>query len=78
VAVATAEGLAMVAASMNGPGGKDAAQLRIAEEYVKQFGSLARTNNTMIVPANLTDVAGIVATAMSMVSGTTIKATSAN
>lgn len=74
VAIATAEGLGLVASAMNGPGGKDAAQLRIAEEYVKQFGSLARTNNTMILPANLTDVAGIVATAMSMVSGQNGKA----
>jgi len=58
-----------VAQAMNGPGGRDAAQLRVAEEYVRQFGAMARQTNTMIVPANMTDVAGMVATALSMVSG---------
>jgi regulator of protease activity HflC (stomatin/prohibitin superfamily) len=69
VANATADGLALVAQAMNGPGGRDAAQLRVAEEYVRQFGAMARQTNTMIVPANMTDVAGMVATALSMVSG---------
>jgi regulator of protease activity HflC (stomatin/prohibitin superfamily) len=69
VANATADGLALVAQAMNGPGGRDAAQLRVAEEYVRQFGAMARQTNTMIVPANMTDVAGMVATAMSMVTG---------
>jgi regulator of protease activity HflC (stomatin/prohibitin superfamily) len=69
VASATADGLALVAQAMNGPGGRDAAQLRVAEEYVRQFGAMARQTNTMIVPANMTDVAGMVATALSMVSG---------
>ena len=41
----------------------DAVNLRIAEQYLKEFGNLAARNNTMIIPANLTDVAGIVATA---------------
>jgi regulator of protease activity HflC (stomatin/prohibitin superfamily) len=74
VANATADGLALVAHAMNGPGGRDAAQLRVAEEYVKQFGLLAKQTNTMILPANLSDVAGMVATALSMVSGTKVKA----
>jgi regulator of protease activity HflC (stomatin/prohibitin superfamily) len=69
VATATADGLTEVAASMNGPGGKDAAQLRVAEEYVRQFGAMAKSTNTMILPTNLADVAGIVASAMSMVQG---------
>ena len=44
-------------------GGKDAVNLRIAEQYLTEFGKLAGENNTMILPSNLTDVAGIVATA---------------
>jgi regulator of protease activity HflC (stomatin/prohibitin superfamily) len=67
VANATAEGLQMVAASLGSPGGRDAAQLRVAEEYVKQFGAMAKTTNTMILPANLADISGLIATAMSTI-----------
>lgn len=67
VAKATADGLSMVAAALNGQGGSEAAQLRVAEEYVKQFGSLARETTTMVLPANLADVAGFVATAMNVI-----------
>lgn len=67
VANATAEGLQMVAASLGSPGGRDAAQLRVAEEYVKQFGSMAKATNTMILPANLADISGLIATAMSTI-----------
>ena len=67
VARATADGLSMVAATLNAAGGRDAANLRIAEDYVKQFGLMARESTTMILPANLADVAGMVATAMSVV-----------
>jgi regulator of protease activity HflC (stomatin/prohibitin superfamily) len=69
VASATADGLQMVASSLGSPGGRDAAQLRVAEEYVKQFGAMAKASNTMILPANLADISGIIAAAM-----TTIKA----
>jgi regulator of protease activity HflC (stomatin/prohibitin superfamily) len=67
VANATAEGLQMVAASLGSPGGRDAAQLRVAEEYVKQFGAMAKTTNTMILPANLADISGLIATAMTTI-----------
>jgi regulator of protease activity HflC (stomatin/prohibitin superfamily) len=67
VANATAEGLHMVAASLGSPGGRDAAQLRVAEEYVKQFGAMAKTTNTMILPANLADISGLIATAMTTI-----------
>jgi regulator of protease activity HflC (stomatin/prohibitin superfamily) len=67
VANATAEGLSMVASSMNGPGGRDAAQLRVAEEYVKQFGAMAKETNTMILPANLADISGLVSAAMTVI-----------
>jgi hypothetical protein len=44
-------------------GGREAMQLRIAEEYVRQFGNLARSTNTLVVPANLSDIASMIAMA---------------
>jgi regulator of protease activity HflC (stomatin/prohibitin superfamily) len=68
VATATAEGLRRVAIALNSPGGPEAMQLRIAEEYVKQFGTLAtEAQSTLIVPANLSDIAGMIAMATSVV-----------
>ncbi|PHR28718.1 MAG: paraslipin [Desulfotalea sp.] len=64
VAEATAEGIAKVAAAISGPGGREAANLEVAKDYITQFGKLAKENNTMIIPCNLTDVSGMVATAM--------------
>jgi regulator of protease activity HflC (stomatin/prohibitin superfamily) len=64
VASATAQGLREVAAAIQTDGGREAVQLRVAEQYVTQFGQLARTTNAVIVPANLTDVAGMIAAAM--------------
>jgi regulator of protease activity HflC (stomatin/prohibitin superfamily) len=63
VATATAEGLKRVAVTVSGPGGHEAMQLRIAEDYVQQFGQLARSANTLVVPANLSDVASMIALA---------------
>lgn len=63
VAQATAEGLRQIAEAVREPGGVEAMQLRIAEEYVKEFGSLARTTNTLILPANVNDVGSMVAMA---------------
>ncbi len=63
VATATAMGIKEIAAAINEQGGMDAVNLRVAEQYLKEFGNLAKENNTMILPSNLTDVAGIVATA---------------
>lgn len=63
VAQATGEGLKLVASTLGQPGGAEAARLRVAEEWVKQFGYLAQKNNTMIVPANTADMAGMLATA---------------
>lgn len=62
VATATAEGIRLVADQLGVDGGVTAAQLRIAESYLEKFGNLAKTNNTMIIPANVADVAGMVAT----------------
>jgi len=64
VARATAEGIRDVAAAMREPGGVEATQLRVAEQYVQQFGNLAQRSNTVILPANVADVASMVATAM--------------
>lgn len=61
IAVATAEGIRRIAESINAPGGKEAVSLRVAEQYVREFGNLARTNNTLILPANLSDIGGAVA-----------------
>jgi regulator of protease activity HflC (stomatin/prohibitin superfamily) len=63
IADATAEGLRRVGISLSGEGGEAAMQLRIAEQYVEQFGGLARTANTLVVPANLTDVSSMIALA---------------
>ncbi len=67
VATATAEGIARVAQAISAQGGLEATQLRVAEQYISQFGHLAKNTNTMIVPANLTDVASMVATATSVI-----------
>jgi len=68
VATATAEGLSRVGESLNSPGGMAAMQLRVAEEYVKQFGHLAdEAQSTLIVPANLADIASMIALATNVV-----------
>lgn len=66
MASATAEGIRKVAESIAIPGGKEAVQLRVAEAYIQQFGQLARANNTMIVPATVSDISGMVASAMAV------------
>jgi regulator of protease activity HflC (stomatin/prohibitin superfamily) len=63
VATATAEGLRRVAEAVAGGGGREAMQLRIAESYVQQFGNLARSSNTLVIPANVSDIAGMIAMA---------------
>ncbi|MYF70288.1 MAG: paraslipin [Proteobacteria bacterium] len=63
VAEATAEGLKKVAAALNAEGGDKAMQLRVAEDYLERFGNLAREGNTLIVPANLSDVSSMIGAA---------------
>ena len=60
LAAATAFGIERIAEAINKPGGKDAVSLRIAEQYVKEFGNLAKTNNTIILPAELSNIGGVV------------------
>jgi len=64
VAKATGEGIRQVAEAISKPGGIEATQLRVAENYIIQFGELAKKTNTMILPANVADTASMVATAM--------------
>ena len=64
VASATAQGIREVADAIRQEGGMEAVQLRVAEQYVAQLGHIASRTNTVVVPANLTDVAGMIATAM--------------
>jgi len=64
VAEATAEGIRKVGEALASPGGPEAANLDVAKKYLDQFGKLAKENNTMILPGNLTDVSSMVATAM--------------
>src|SRR5690349_11746624 len=69
-AEATAKAIRQIAESINAEGGLQAVNLRVAEEYVAQFGNLARTTNTLILPTNVADVAGVIATALSVVKAT--------
>jgi regulator of protease activity HflC (stomatin/prohibitin superfamily) len=66
VAKATANGLRAIALAISEENGLNAVNLRVAEQYLLGFANLAKLNNTIILPANLSDVAGIVATATSM------------
>lgn len=66
IAHATAEGIKMIASAIQEKGGNDALQLRIAEQYLMQFGKLAKESNTMIIPSNLSDLSSMIATATSV------------
>lgn len=61
LATATSMGIKAIAQAIESPGGSQAVNLRIAEQYVEEFGKLAKTNNTLIIPNNLSDVGGMVA-----------------
>ncbi len=68
VATATAEGIKRVAEATQAPGGQEAIQLRVAEQYIAEFGKVISHADTIILPSNLSDVASMIATAMSVVS----------
>jgi regulator of protease activity HflC (stomatin/prohibitin superfamily) len=70
LAEATAGGVKLIAEALTAEGGEMAANLRVAEQYVAEFGKLAKESNTMLIPTNMGDMAGMVATAMSIVSKT--------
>ncbi len=67
LAEANAEALRQIAAAIREPGGQDAVNLKVAEQYVGAFSSLAKTNNSIIVPANLGEMSGLIASAMQIV-----------
>ena len=67
VATATAEGIRQIAEAIQNPGGLQAVQLRVAEQYIQQFGNIAKAGNTLVVPSNLSDVGGLITIAMNIV-----------
>jgi regulator of protease activity HflC (stomatin/prohibitin superfamily) len=67
VATATAAGIRSVAEAIKLPGGQEAVQLRVAEQYIGQFGELAKKSNTIVLPANVADVGSMIALAMKLV-----------
>ena len=75
VATATAEGLRQVADALRTDGGDQAMQLRIAEQWIAQFGELAKAGNTYVVPANLADIGSVIALAKGIGAGKAGEAT---
>ena len=67
VAFATATGIREIAKAINEQGGRDAVNLRVAEQYLNEFGKLAQTNNSMIIPTDLADIAGVIKAATSVI-----------
>ncbi len=67
IAQATSEGIRRVAQAINEPGGFEAVQLRVAEQYVAEFGRIAKASSTVVVPSNLSDVASILSVAMNVI-----------
>jgi len=66
-AEANAKAIRQIAEAIASPGGMQAVNLKVAEQYIAAFAGLAQTNNTLIMPANVADVAGLIATVMSVV-----------
>ena len=67
IAEASAEAIRKTAVAIREPGGADAVNLKVAEQYVSAFSQLAKTNNSIIIPANLSDIGGLIASAMQVV-----------
>jgi regulator of protease activity HflC (stomatin/prohibitin superfamily) len=67
IAQATAEGLRKVAETIQMPGGTEAVQLRVAEQYIAKFGELAKATNTLVLPASVSDVGSMIALAMNAI-----------
>lgn len=66
IANATAEGIRRIADAIQSPGGQEAVNLRVAEQYIEQLGKIAKTTNTVVLPANLADAGSLVATALTV------------
>ncbi|MHC4374332.1 MAG: SPFH domain-containing protein [Planctomycetota bacterium] len=67
VAIATAVGVREIAKAINEEGGQDAVNLRVAEQYIGEFGKLAKESNSIIIPTNLADIAGVIKAATSVI-----------
>lgn len=67
VAQASADAIRLVADAINQPGGSEAVNLKVAEQYVDAFAKLAKENNTLIMPANVADIGGLVSAGMSII-----------
>ena len=67
IANATAEGIRKVAEANQVPGGYEAVQLRVAEQYIQEFGELAKSSNTLVLPASVSDVGSMIALAMNVI-----------
>lgn len=67
IATATAEGIRKVAEAIQLPGGYEAVQLRVAEQYIGEFGELAKASNTLVLPASVSDVGSMIALAMNVI-----------
>jgi regulator of protease activity HflC (stomatin/prohibitin superfamily) len=66
IAAATSKGIREIALAINEKGGMNAVNLRVAEQYINEFGKLAQTNNSLIVPSNVSDIASMIASAMTV------------
>ncbi|MEI7669421.1 MAG: slipin family protein [Pseudomonadota bacterium] len=66
IAAATANSIEKIAAAINAPGGRDSVELRVAEQFVDAFKNIAKTGNTILLPANLGDAGSMVASAFSV------------
>jgi len=73
VADATSDAIRKIAEAIRSPGGEQAVQLKVAERAVDAYQSLAKTNNTMIVPGNMTEVSSLIATAMALIRSSAVK-----
>jgi regulator of protease activity HflC (stomatin/prohibitin superfamily) len=73
VADATAEAIRKIAEAIRAPGGEQAVQLKVAERAVDAYQALAKTNNTMIVPGNMTEVASLIASSMALIKSSVVK-----
>lgn len=67
IATATSEGIRKVAEAIQDPGGYEAVQLRVAEQYIGKFGELAKASNTLVLPASVSDVGSMIALAMNVI-----------
>jgi regulator of protease activity HflC (stomatin/prohibitin superfamily) len=70
IANATAQAISLIAKASEEQGGNTAINLKVAEQYIEAFSNLAKTNNTLIVPSNLSDVSGMVGSVMKIVQST--------